>query len=78
MKTVKVTEKVKIFLESVTKTVLYVTCTPLNSNVESLTLPLLHKDGERLLSAEYWMFKNSVFDMKYSIVELIRTQLLCD
>ena len=41
IKTVKVTEKVKIFLESVTKTVLYVTCTPLNSNVESLTLPLL-------------------------------------
>ena len=38
---VKVTEKVKIFLESVTKTVLNVTCTPLNSNVESLTLPLL-------------------------------------
>ena len=36
----KVREKVKIFLESVTKTVLYVTCTPLNSNVESLTLPL--------------------------------------
>ena len=37
---VKVTEKVKVFLESVTKTVFYVTCTPLNSNVESLTLPL--------------------------------------
>ena len=37
----KVREKVKIFLESVTKTVLYVTCTPLNSNVESLTLPLI-------------------------------------
>ena len=40
---VQVTEKLKIFLESVTKTVLYVTCTPLNSNVESLTLPLLRR-----------------------------------
>ena len=43
---VKVNEKAKIFLESVTKTVLYVTSTvgsgtPLNSNVESFTLPLI-------------------------------------
>ena len=41
IKAVKVTEKVKILLELVTKTVLFVTCTPLNSNVESLTLPLI-------------------------------------
>ena len=37
---VKVRKKVNIFLESVVKTVFYVRCTPLNSDVGSLTLPL--------------------------------------
>ena len=42
MKTVKARKKVKIFLESVMKTVFYVKRAPLNSNVGFLTLPLLH------------------------------------
>ena len=41
MKTVKVRKKVKIFLESVMKTVFYAKRAPLNSDVGSLTLPLL-------------------------------------
>ena len=40
MKTVKVRKKVKIFLESVMKTVFYAKRAPLNSDVGSLTLPL--------------------------------------
>ena len=40
MKTVKARKKVKIFLESVMKTVFYVKRAPLDSNVGSLTLPL--------------------------------------
>ena len=41
MKTVKARKKVKIFLESVMKTVFYVKRAPLNSDVGSLTLPLI-------------------------------------
>ena len=41
MKTVKARKKVKIFLESVMKTVFYVKRAPLNSDVGSLTLPLV-------------------------------------
>ena len=44
MKTVKARKKVKIFLESVMKTVFYVKRAPLNSNVGSLTLPLLGRN----------------------------------
>ena len=40
MKTVKARKKVKIFLESVMKTVFYVKRAPLNSDVGSLTLSL--------------------------------------
>ena len=39
-KTVIARKKVKIFLKSVMKTVVYVKCTPLISNVGPLTLPL--------------------------------------
>ena len=42
---VKVRKKAKVFLESVTKTVFYVRCTPSNSDVESLTLPLTYTYG---------------------------------
>ena len=41
MKTVKARKKVKIFLESVMKTVFYVKRAPSNSDVGSLTLPQL-------------------------------------
>ena len=44
MKTVKVRKKVKIFLESVFKTVFYVKRAPLNSYVGSLTIPLAHSE----------------------------------
>ena len=40
MKTVKVRKKVKIFLESVMKTVFYAKRAPLNSDVGPLTLPI--------------------------------------
>ena len=45
MKTAKVRKKVKIFLESVFKTVFYVKRAPLNSYVGSLTIPLILKHG---------------------------------
>ena len=45
MKTVKARKKVKIFLESVMKTVFYAMRAPLNSDVGSITLPLLVKDS---------------------------------
>ena len=49
IKTVKVRKKAKVFLESVTKMVFYVrctVCTPSNSDVESVTLPLLDSISE--------------------------------
>ena len=61
IKTVNVTEKVKVFLESVTKTLHYVTCTPLNSNVESLTLPLKHIMTGHLFLPQDCMNDDSLF-----------------
>ena len=43
MKRVKARKKVKIFLESVMKTVFYAKRATLNSDVGSLTLPLINK-----------------------------------
>ena len=47
MKMVKVRKKVKIFLESVFKTVFYVKRAPLNSYVGSLTIPLICTDDNK-------------------------------
>ena len=54
IKMVNVIKKFKVFLESVTKTVFYVRCTPSNSNVGPLTLPLtqalIHTDSSIFLT----------------------------